>query len=76
MFHAWLWPDKIIGKRESRRLRSEYNELHNAYVKLSEAYIALKMLRNALPIHTDNGVILAAMHAADLAIAEVESTTR
>lgn len=38
--NAWLWPDHVIGKRESRRLREEHNALVNAYndlLKNSEA---------------------------------------
>lgn len=27
---AWLWPDHVIGKRESRRLREEHNALYNS----------------------------------------------
>lgn len=31
---SWLWPDKVIGKRESRRLRDEHNALANSHDKL------------------------------------------
>lgn len=30
---SWLWPDHVIGKRESRRLRDEHNALVNHYVE-------------------------------------------
>ena len=33
---SWLWPDHVIGKRESRRLRDEHNELVNVKVELAE----------------------------------------
>jgi hypothetical protein len=29
MASAWLWPDHVISKRESRRLRDEHNEAVN-----------------------------------------------
>lgn len=41
---SWLWPDRTIGKRESRELREEHNALVNrvasleAAVKQAEAY--------------------------------------
>jgi hypothetical protein len=28
---SWLWPDRVIGKRESRRLREEHNDLVNLF---------------------------------------------
>lgn len=34
---SWLWPDRVIGKRESRALREEHNRLVNAHVALVEA---------------------------------------
>lgn len=34
---SWLWPDRVIGKRESRRLREEHNRLNNSHAKLLEA---------------------------------------
>lgn len=36
-FNAWLWPDRTIGKRESRQLREEHNALLNAYDKVKTA---------------------------------------
>jgi hypothetical protein len=27
--HTWQWPDHVIGKRESRRLREEHNRVVN-----------------------------------------------
>ncbi len=36
-FHAWLWPDRVIGKRESRRLREEQNALVNSHADLLAA---------------------------------------
>ena len=31
---TWHWPDHVIGKRESRRLREEHNELANSHADL------------------------------------------
>ena len=33
----WLWPDHIIYKRESRRLREEHNATVNSHADLLEA---------------------------------------
>lgn len=33
-FKSWLWPDHVIGKRESRRLREEHNALLNEFARL------------------------------------------
>lgn len=33
----WLWPDRAIGKRESRRLREEHNAAVNDVAALLEA---------------------------------------
>lgn len=32
----WHWPDRTIGKRESRRLREEHNALGNHAAELAE----------------------------------------
>ncbi len=37
MSASWLWPDHVIGKRESRRLREEHNETVNAGAGLADA---------------------------------------
>lgn len=34
---TWLWPDRVIGKRESRRLREEHNTMVNALLPVCEA---------------------------------------
>ena len=31
---TWHWPDHVIGKRESRRLREEHNELADSHAEL------------------------------------------
>ena len=36
-FHAFHWPDHVISKRESRRIRDEHNELFNSHAELLEA---------------------------------------
>jgi hypothetical protein len=33
-FTSWLWPDRTIGKRESRQLREEHNALVNSHEEL------------------------------------------
>ena len=34
---TWHWPDHVIGKRESRRLREEHNTLANSHAELMKA---------------------------------------
>jgi hypothetical protein len=34
---SWLWPDRTIGKRESRTLREEHNALVNSEAELLRA---------------------------------------
>ena len=34
-FHAFHWPDHVIGKRESRRIRDEHNALFNSHHELA-----------------------------------------
>lgn len=34
---TWHWPDHVIGKRESRRLREEHNALANSHAELLAA---------------------------------------
>lgn len=36
-FFAFHWPDHVIGKRESRRIRDAHNELYNSHAYLLEA---------------------------------------
>lgn len=36
-FSSWLWPDRVIGKRESRQLREEHNRLVNSSAALVAA---------------------------------------
>ncbi|MDO8705375.1 MAG: hypothetical protein Q7J84_10560 [Sulfuricaulis sp.] len=36
-FSAFLWPDRVIGKRESRRIRDEHNALYNSHAELAGA---------------------------------------
>jgi hypothetical protein len=33
---SFLWPDHVIGKRESRRIRLEHNKLVNSHAELLE----------------------------------------
>ena len=41
---TWHWPDHVIGKRESRRLREEHNALANSH---SELVAVLSQLLNS-----------------------------
>lgn len=41
---SWLWPDRVIGKRESRQLREEHNATNNL---LHEALDQLETLADA-----------------------------
>lgn len=36
-FKAFLWPDHVIGKRESRQIREEHNALYNSHAELLAA---------------------------------------
>lgn len=36
-FSAFHWPDRVIGKRESRRIRDEHNALFNSHAELLAA---------------------------------------
>lgn len=47
---AWLWPDHLIGKRESRRLREEHNKVVNAAVALRDALVGI-LPERATSIH-------------------------
>ena len=42
--NAWLWPDRRIGKRESRRLREEHNALYNINAELVETFEEIRQL--------------------------------
>ena len=43
----WHWPDKIIRKRESRRLREEHNAVSNALAKSNDVLGLLVAAANA-----------------------------
>ncbi len=40
---TWLWPDRVIGKRESRELRETHNDLVNKHAAAMEALRSLVM---------------------------------
>ena len=52
---TWHWPDHVIGKRESRRLREEHNALANSHAEL---VLIAQAYRNYLKTmaHTDGEV--------------------
>lgn len=39
---TWLWPDRVIGKRESRKLREEHNTLVNDRDRLLAACVRIR----------------------------------
>ena len=43
---TWHWPDHVIGKRESRRLREEHNALANSHAELSSSLSAMLSVFN------------------------------
>lgn len=42
VFDSFLWPDHVIGKRESRTIREEHNALVNAHAALLAENAALR----------------------------------
>ena len=36
-FTAFHWPDHVIGKRESRRIREDHNALYNSHAEILNA---------------------------------------
>ena len=53
--HSWLWPDRTIGKRESRILREEHNEAINQRAELLQALNGL--FEQCVMIHKYGGEI-------------------
>jgi hypothetical protein len=41
---AWLWPNRVIGKRESGELREEHNALLNSHTELLAVCRAIAQL--------------------------------
>ena len=52
---SWLWPDRTIGKRESRRLREEHNALVNEHTAMLDALRELVELAVAAGLNGDIG---------------------
>ena len=52
---TWHWPDHVIGKRESRRLREEHNALANSHAELVLIAQAYRNLLKTM-VHTDGEV--------------------
>ena len=72
---SWLWPDRTIGKAESRQLREEHNALVNSHAELLEAlqrFISLCPNRDGLGGHAP---IIAFSTAAQLARAAIAHAT-
>lgn len=51
-FSAFLWPDHVIGKRESQRIREEHNALYNSHAEL---LAALQQAEQAMQDALDGG---------------------
>jgi hypothetical protein len=45
---CWLWPDRVIGKRESRLLREEHNRVVNFNAELLAALERVRFHPNNL----------------------------
>lgn len=52
---TWHWPDHVISKRESRRLREEHNALANSHHELLSIAEAYRNLLKTMA-HTDGEV--------------------
>lgn len=46
---AFHWPDHVIGKRESRRIRDAHNALFNSHAELLEALRKALAILNTIP---------------------------
>jgi hypothetical protein len=71
---SWLWPDHVIGKRESRQLREEHNALVNSHADMRDALkqINVRLCARGGPTETE----LAECRAfAQRAIAKAEGRT-
>lgn len=67
-FKPFLWPDHVIGKRESRRIRDEHNALYNSHYRLQQAIKALLVAihggGHAKAINRSNPLLVATAEAA------------
>ena len=77
MASSWLWPDRTIGKRESRQLREEHNRVVN---ENAELLTALKDLTTSIHEHVKMDVrkhyyLMVADAAAGKAIAKAAERT-
>lgn len=50
---TWLWPNRIIRKRESARLRADHNSLYYAFDQLRD--LTVKVSRSACLDQNSNG---------------------
>lgn len=69
MITTWLWPDKTIGKRESRKLREEHNAAVTVAHELAEALEGLADCAGITALHGFRDELNAAMVNARKAIA-------
>ena len=61
---CWLWPDRNIGKRESRQLREEHNALVNRNAELIEAAEAVLNITHNLRLDGPTNEALSALYQA------------
>lgn len=64
---SWLWPDRPIGKRESRELREQFNALVNSHAALLDVVRKMPPVLRGVPEHDHelNTVARALMAAGD-----------
>ena len=62
---SWLWPDRTIGKRESRRLRDEHNATVNDCADLLAALRRISECDHAHSCQTCNEVARASIAKAE-----------
>ena len=64
---TWHWPDHVIGKRESRRLREEHNALADSHADLVASLgWAMRFIKdpNRILDSRNVGIAMAALDAA------------
>lgn len=69
-FKSWLWPDRTIGKRESRVLREEHNALLN---EAANIVAVLQTMTNVINVKEPDAILVfAAIEKARAALAKWE----
>lgn len=71
-FRSWLWPDRAIGKRESRQIREEHNIVVTSHGELYEAARLLVSFANKNNTINLTGDLASAVLLARKAVANVD----